>query len=257
MINWLTNPRLNMLPDKWRFDISQDWEILGDDFDSVSSDSILGATIQALGFHQFPLDYFKERAPRFVDLTDKLSLAIEPKDDGQPITNPKDENVRKKLECAAKKKARRNNLCALVWQALAASFAAFWHLVPLYYLVFLCLLCHLVLDRSFHWCLIFLCLLYCLILLCLLNCLVFLCPFCCFLLCLLCCFFLCPHWRLILCSVQLQLGLHFQLSKHSNKPCQMSFWALDQPAPALQNLFIRFRCLAFCPRKVIVSGFLT
>ena len=124
MINWQTNPQPSVLPNKWRFNISQDWEVLRDDFDSVSSETTPDATLQALNFHHSPLGYLEERAARFVDVTDKPKLVIEPEDNGQPITDSKDEKVRKELERTAKKKARRNNLYTLVRQALATGFAA-------------------------------------------------------------------------------------------------------------------------------------
>ena len=50
MINWLTNSQPSIFPDKWRFDTSQDWDVLGDDFDSVSLETIPDATLQTLVF---------------------------------------------------------------------------------------------------------------------------------------------------------------------------------------------------------------
>ena len=84
-----------MLPDKGRFNTSQDWEVLGDNFDSVSSDTIPDNTLQALNFHLSPLGYLEEGALRFVDVTDNPDLTIEPVDNGQPITDSEDEKMRK------------------------------------------------------------------------------------------------------------------------------------------------------------------
>ena len=56
-----------------------------------------------------------------------------------------------------------------------------------------------------------------------------------------------------LCSVQLFLILHLQLSKHSNKPCQRSFCAIQ---PALQSTFIRFRLSTYYLTKPTTSGLL-
>lgn len=78
-----------MLTDKWRFDTSQDWEVLGDDYDSVSSDTILDGTLQALGFHLSLLGYLEERVPRFVDVNNKLELAIELEDRVHQSCTPK------------------------------------------------------------------------------------------------------------------------------------------------------------------------
>lgn len=94
-------------------------------FKDVSLETISDVILQTLGFHHFPLDYLKERAPRFVDVTNKSELAIEPEDDVQPITDSKDVKVRKRLECTAKKNVRRNNFCSFIWQALAVGSATF------------------------------------------------------------------------------------------------------------------------------------
>ncbi len=124
MINRLTNLRPSVLSDKWRFDTSRDWEVLEDNFDSVSSETIPDATLRALGFHYSPLGYHKEGGPRFVDISDKLELEIEePEDNIQPITDSENKKARKGSEHAAMRKARRDNLGAPVWKALATGSA--------------------------------------------------------------------------------------------------------------------------------------
>lgn len=52
---------------------------------------------------------------------------IEPEDNNnQLITDSEDEKVRKRLECATKRKVRRDNICASIWQTdLTTDFAAF------------------------------------------------------------------------------------------------------------------------------------
>ena len=105
MINQLTNPQPSILPDKLRFNTSQNWEVLENDFDSVSSETIIDATLGALGFHHSPLGYLEKGASRFVDVTDKPKLAIESTNDDQLITDSEDKKARKKLECTAKRKA--------------------------------------------------------------------------------------------------------------------------------------------------------
>ena len=82
MIYWLTNPQLSILPNKWWFNTSQDWEVLGDDFNSISLEIILNATLQTLIFYHPPLSYLEKRASQFVEVTNKLELAIEPEDNG-------------------------------------------------------------------------------------------------------------------------------------------------------------------------------
>lgn len=166
----------------------------------------------------------------------------------------------------------------------------FHYLISLYCLVFLCPFCHLILDRPLRHCLIFLwplccfllyplyylvflctlchlfqCLFCCFILIYPLCCFVFLCPLRylllyplhCLLLYLLCFFLLCSLHNLVLYSIQLQLILYLELLEYSNKPCQISFWAANQPAPAFQNLFIRFQFSACYLKKAIANGFLT
>ena len=124
MIDQLTNPQHSVLPNKWQFNTSQDWEILGDDFDSVSSELIPNTTLQALSFHHSLLGYLEEQAPRFVDVTDKPELTIKPEDNDQPITDTKDEKEKKGLKCNTKRKAQCDNLYVLMRQAFAASSTA-------------------------------------------------------------------------------------------------------------------------------------
>lgn len=112
-----------MFADKWRFNTCQDWEVLKDDFDSVNSDIIPDNTLQALVFHLFPLAYLEKGALWFVDVIDKPELAIEPKDDGQPITNSEDEKARKELERTAKRKIWCNDFRAPMQTPTASSLA--------------------------------------------------------------------------------------------------------------------------------------
>ena len=77
-------------------------------------ETISDATLRALNFYHFLLDYLEKGAPWFVDVTDEPELAIEPEDDGQPITDSEDEKMRKGLKRTAKRKAWRNNLYASI-----------------------------------------------------------------------------------------------------------------------------------------------
>ena len=76
-----------MLPDKWRFNTSQDWEVLGDDFEGVSEEIIADAILRALGFHHSPLGHLEKGVLRFVDIIDKPDLTIKPEDNDQLIIN--------------------------------------------------------------------------------------------------------------------------------------------------------------------------
>lgn len=95
-----------MLQDKKRFNTGHDWEVLGDDFDSISSETILDATVQAPSFYYSLLSYLKKGVSRFVDIIDKPESAIEePKGIVKPITDSENEKERKVSEHIAKKKA--------------------------------------------------------------------------------------------------------------------------------------------------------
>lgn len=76
MINYLQNPRSSVVPDKWCFDLSQNWEILALDFDSFSIDDIADEIFQVLGFHISTTRYLEKRFLHFIDVTD-LELNIE------------------------------------------------------------------------------------------------------------------------------------------------------------------------------------
>lgn len=88
-------------------------------------ETIPDATLQALGFYHSSLGYLEEGVLWFVDVIEKLELAIEPEDEGYPITDSKDEKARKELERATKRKSQHDNLCALVQQAFIIGFATF------------------------------------------------------------------------------------------------------------------------------------
>ena len=52
MINHLQNSCASVLPDKWHFDLSQNWETLALDFGGCSTDDIADKTFWALGLYQ-------------------------------------------------------------------------------------------------------------------------------------------------------------------------------------------------------------
>lgn len=121
MINCFWNPRASVLPDKWRFDLSQDWETLVLDFESFSTDDWADETLQALGFHISVTGYLEKRSPRFTNVTDlemiaELAVMNKP---GQVVTDAEEEVVKKKNEHAAKKKERLPKLHALVGSTLS------------------------------------------------------------------------------------------------------------------------------------------
>ena len=121
MINRLQNLRASVLPDKWRFDSSQDWETLTLDFRGCSTDDIADETLQALGFHISATGYFEEGSPRFTDVTD-LELTAEPavmNNPGQVVTDSEEKVVKKKNKCVAKRKKRLVKLCTLVGSLLS------------------------------------------------------------------------------------------------------------------------------------------
>ena len=108
MINCLQNPHASVFPNKWHFDLSQDWETLALNFDSFSTDDIADETLQALGFCISATGYLEEGSPYFIDVTDlelTTGLAVVDKA-GQVVTNSQEEVVKKKNKCVAKRKKR-------------------------------------------------------------------------------------------------------------------------------------------------------
>lgn len=89
---------------------------MGDDVYGISLDIIPDGILLVLGFQLFTLGYSEEGMTRFVDVTDEPKLTIEREsvDNGQPITDSKNEKLKKKLEYAAKRKAKYNNQRALM-----------------------------------------------------------------------------------------------------------------------------------------------
>ena len=123
IINCFQNPRPSILPNKWQFDTSQDSEVLEDNFDSVSLDTIPDGTLRALNFYFSLLGYFEERAPWFVNVTNNRDLTIEPVDNNQTITEFEDEKMRKQNKRAAKRKARLDKLSTPMRTPVASSAA--------------------------------------------------------------------------------------------------------------------------------------
>lgn len=69
-------------------------------------DDIADKTLQALGFHIFATGYLEKESSRFIDVTD-LELTAKPDvldNPNQVITDSKEKMVKKKNECAAKRK---------------------------------------------------------------------------------------------------------------------------------------------------------
>ena len=120
VINRLQNLRASILPAKWRFDSSEDWETLALDFGGCSIDDIADKTLQALSFHISATRYLEEGSPRFTDVTDleltaKLAVVDNP---GWVVTDSEEEVVKKKNKCTAKRKERLAKLCASVGSPL-------------------------------------------------------------------------------------------------------------------------------------------
>ena len=134
-INYFQNLQPSILLDKWRFNTSQDWEILRDEFNNVSLDTISNGTLQPLSFHLSPLDYFEKRALQFIDITNDPDLTIELIVNNQPIMDSEDEKVKKQNKRAPKRKTQLDNLFALVWVPVGG-FAALLSFHPILILCF-------------------------------------------------------------------------------------------------------------------------
>lgn len=245
IINRLRNPRASILPKKWRFNSSLDWETLVLNFKSFSMDDLADEILWALGFHISATWYLEEVSPYFTDVTD-LELTAKPvvvDNPGQVVMDFEEEVVKKKNKYAPKKKKRLAQfhlfvgflsspcpesspflsshsvlasvpaiipcplLCPLLWPLLF--FVP--HLLLFYCLVACWLQLHLQLF-SYLVMLLFLVAKFQLF----------------------CCFFL--------CLVHL-IFLDLYLSKHSNNLCQMSLSSAYQTA--LQSPFIYSRLLAY------------
>ena len=108
MINRLQNPRTSVLPDKWLFDLSQNWETLALNFGGFSTDDIADKILQALVFHISATGYLEKGSLRFIDITD-LELTAKPavvNNLGQVVMDSGEKMVKKKNKRAAKKKER-------------------------------------------------------------------------------------------------------------------------------------------------------
>ena len=116
IINHLPNPRASVLLDKWRFDLSQDWETLVLDFKSFSTNDIADKSFQALGFHISAIGYLKEGFSHFTNVTDlELTTELAMVDNfGQIVTDSEKELLNKKNKYAVKRKERDMRRCAFI-----------------------------------------------------------------------------------------------------------------------------------------------
>ena len=108
MINYLQNLRARVFPDKWHFDLSQDWETFAFDFRGFSTDDIADKTLQALGFHISATGYLQKRFSYFINVTN-LEFTIEPavvNNSAQVVRDSEEEVVKKKNKRATKRKER-------------------------------------------------------------------------------------------------------------------------------------------------------
>lgn len=76
MIMRLRNLHASFLSDKWRHDKSQNWDVLGQNFESFSTDPIADETLFALRLHISATGYLEDGAPRFTDVTDADDLSL-------------------------------------------------------------------------------------------------------------------------------------------------------------------------------------
>ena len=192
-----------------------------------------------MGFYVSPLGYLEKGASRFVHVTGDPQLMIKPMDNGQSIINSKNEKVWKQNKQATMRKTRLDNLCfpvrafatrsiALLLSCSAPVFCS-RSLAPLSS----CLKSSTCLSSLFA----------CSGILTALS------------------------SRLLLASVSRSLAILLFLpvldstpldlastvSKHLNKPCQKSLYAIQL---AIQSLFVCFLIFARCPTKPTASKLL-
>lgn len=68
IVQLMTNRRLNILSDIWRFDTSVNWKILGKEFETWLADSFLYMTLVTIGMYVTNLGYLEDRSPCFMVL---------------------------------------------------------------------------------------------------------------------------------------------------------------------------------------------
>ena len=116
IINRFWNPYASILPNKWRFNLSPDWEIFALDFESFSTDNIANETFWALGLYIFTIEYLKEGFLYFTDVTD-LELNAKPiiiDNSDQVVIGSKKEVVKKKNKYAANRLEWLVKICVSV-----------------------------------------------------------------------------------------------------------------------------------------------
>ena len=124
MIKHLQNSHASVLPNKWRFDLSKNWEIFALDFGGFSMDNIAEKTLRTLGFHISTTGYLKKESPYFTDVTNLELTAklVMVNNLGQVVTDFKEEVVKKKNKYVAKRKQWLAKLHVLVGSFLSPHF---------------------------------------------------------------------------------------------------------------------------------------
>ena len=67
----LINPRPTVVANKWKHNISQDWELLANSYDDISNGLIDNAKLLWLNLHILALGYLEEKASHFTELPNK------------------------------------------------------------------------------------------------------------------------------------------------------------------------------------------
>lgn len=112
---------ISVLNNKWQYDTSQDWDVLGQDLERFSTICIAEGTFFTLCLYISTIEYLKDRAPCFIgitgteaDLDCRLMQRFLQDNCGQVIiTDFKKEVARKKNKRVLKKKAQTKALCRL------------------------------------------------------------------------------------------------------------------------------------------------
>ena len=115
----LSNPRSSVISDRWKHDITPDWENLAKNLDGVSAELIEDEALLRLDMHISATEYLEEGAPRFTKVTGDEEM-IEDGGEAETVSDSEEENKKKRALRKEKRDAR-----ALSFTAARPSASAF------------------------------------------------------------------------------------------------------------------------------------
>ncbi len=130
----ITNNWMNILSYTWRFNITTDWKVSREEFETWPIDLIFDVTLRALGIHVTNLGYLEDKTPRITKFPNSNTVGLDlglgfnlataiPNNNNQPQPNLSDletEWAKKKVE---KVRRRQQRKITLAW---TTSFTDIW-----------------------------------------------------------------------------------------------------------------------------------